>query len=89
MSNTTTAINTRLLFALSSEKEMDTYLETMPTKGIISDIKSLIDTSTLRQKALLEFMCAMMKGTTWNATEIARVADEFVTAYINQLNKEI
>lgn len=87
MSNTITGISTRLLFALSSEKEMDTYLETMPTKGIISDIKSLIDTSTLRQKALLEFMCAFATAGYLDDTAIAERADKLTTAYLNQLNK--
>lgn len=48
---------------------------------------------TLRQKALLEFMCEIMKHKdpmeNHKPENCATLAEKYVTAYINQLNKEI
>ena len=46
---------------------------------------------TIYQRALREFMCALMnRDTEGNSTpvEIAMIAHEFTTAYINQINKK-
>lgn len=96
---TITGNQSRLLFALTSEKEMDTYLESNHAKAIIADIKSLIDTSHIRQLALKDFMCAFLSGhykgedlkyihDKKEAEAIAQTCDLWVTAYIKQLNKQ-
>lgn len=44
---------------------------------------------TLRQKALLDFMCALVKPGTGNFPDrIANDAEQLTTAYITQLNKQ-
>lgn len=46
--------------------------------------------ATLRQHALLQFMCTLLGNPNrgGSAEDYAKDADEFVTAYINQLNKQ-
>lgn len=47
---------------------------------------------TIRQKALLHFMCEIIKfrnpDDSHNPVLVAKIAEDYVTGYINQLNKQ-